>query len=115
MASGDGYWNGDVYVKSLVGRTRGCQRGDRVVFYIRECPLKDCCSDKAWCRNKPWSFDTKEGAIDMLKMHLINSSLHQLDEADAQRLSSLTLTNVALHSTRSQSRRNTMLENGPGQ
>ena len=86
MASGDGYWSGDVYVKSLVGRTRGCQRGDRVVFYIRECPLKDCCSDKAWQRNKPWSFDTKEGAIDKLKMHLMNSSLHQLDEVGAQLL-----------------------------
>ena len=89
MASGDGYWDSDVYVKSLVGRTRqgrGCQRGDRVVFYIRECPHKDCCSDKAWKKSKPWSFDTKEGAIDMLKMHLMNSSLHQLDEAEAQLL-----------------------------
>ena len=89
MASGDGYWDSDVYVKSLVGRTRqgrGCLRGDRVVYYIRECPLKDDCSDQSWKRNKPWSFDSDEGAIDMLKMHLMNSSLRQLDEADAQRL-----------------------------
>ena len=81
MASGYGCWNGDVYVKSLIGRTRGCQRGDRVVFYIRECPHKECCSDKAWKQNKPWSFDTKARAINMLKKHLMK--LHRLGEAEA--------------------------------
>ena len=60
---------------------------DRFVFYIRECPAKECCSDGAWNKtNKPWSFDSPDGTCALCKKHLMNSSPHSLPEEEADEL-----------------------------
>ena len=64
---------------------RAGQRGDRAVFYIRECPHKERCSDEAWGSAR-FPSSTENGAIDMLKKHLMDSRFHQLGETDAQLL-----------------------------
>ena len=73
-------------VKLAAFAARAGQSGERTVFYIRECPLKESCSARSWHMVKPWSFDTADGALEMLKKHLTNSSLHAVDEADADEL-----------------------------
>ena len=59
---------------------------DRLVFYIKECPLADRCSENSWRRCRPWSYDDPSGAIAIVRSHLCNSSLHGLSEEDADTL-----------------------------
>ena len=84
LASGDEVI--DTYVAEVISRAGSGESGDRTVHFIHECPLKECCSEASWKRNKPWSCDTPDGALEMLKKHLMNSSLHALDEGEAEAL-----------------------------
>ena len=59
---------------------------DRFVFYIRECPAKECCIDGSWKQHNSWSFDSPDGALALCKKHLMNSSLHSLPEKEADKL-----------------------------
>ena len=92
LASGDEVI--DTYVAEVISRAGSGESGDRTVHFIHECPLKECCSEASWKRNKPWSCDTPDGALEMLKKHLMNSSLHALDEGEAEAL----LATVEVHS-----------------
>ena len=54
-----------------------------VYYYCKECPFKTDCTKQSW-KKAQVSTDSKEEAVAALKRHLMQSSLHLLDENSAQ-------------------------------
>lgn len=53
-----------------------------VYYFIRTCPVQDGCSSQCWKRAGVWSWDV-EDCKSRLVSHLVNSSYHGFDLADA--------------------------------
>ena len=88
MAGGDERGVLEAYVSGVVKRA-----GERVVYYVQDCPAAKACSHSSWDRVKAWSFDDSAGALGVCKRHFMNFSNHSMCEEDAAAL----LVNVRCH------------------
>ena len=59
---------------------------ERSWFFVKECPLKECCSTQAWKRAACWA-DSYDGAIERCARHLRVSSSNALSDEEAAILS----------------------------
>ena len=76
----------DEYAQSVVlaaGENGTDDKRDRNVLYAKQCPMHQNCSANSWARARPWSYDDPQGAILSTKQHLMKSSLHSLNEEEA--------------------------------
>jgi len=57
--------------------------GDRIWWYVTQCPADPKCSAASFKKAGCWSYDDPEGALERLKTHLMTSSYHLMSADDA--------------------------------